>query len=424
MTPDAPVIVVGAGAVGLCAAFYLSKAGLDVRVVERNTVGAGASRGNAGWVCLSHSAPVPAPGVAWRAARSIGRPDSPLYLRPRLTPSFLAWLVRFQRSTTRSAFERGYAALARLSVPTFDRFAELADAGVDTTLRRPGLLHVFRSAAEARRYQRLQGRMSWAGYEVPDDLLVGASLAALEPALRGDVGAGVGVGYLVPGDGLVDPFTFTSSLAGILRKQSVCVDERTSVIGVRLDGASVTAVVTNRGDLPCSAVVVAAGSWSASLVAMLGGRLSLQSGKGYSFSVDLPTPPRHPMFLGDKNVAVSPIGGTTRIAGTMELSGNNRNLDWRRITAIAHASRDYLGRWYDTPDDLMSLIRDPWVAGRPMLPDGLPTIDRLPLTRNAFVSTGHGMLGITLAPASGSAVGEFVRTGERPAVLEPFRVDR
>lgn len=70
------------------------------------------------------------------------------------------------------------------------------------------------------------------------------------------------------------------------------------------------------------------------------------------------------MYLGDKNVAVSPLNGPTRIAGTMELSGNNRNLDRRRITAIAHASRDHLGRWYDTPDDLMSLIKDPWVAGR------------------------------------------------------------
>ena len=123
-------------------------------------------------------------------------------------------------------------------------------------------------------------------------------------------------------------------------------------------------------------------------------------------------------------MAVSPIDGTTRIAGTMELSGNNRDLDWRRITAIAHASRAYLGRWYDTPDDLMSLIRDPWVAGRPMLPDGLPAIDRLPATRNAYVSTGHGMLGITLAPASGSAIADFIHTGQRPEVLEPFRSDR
>jgi len=96
----------------------------------------------------------------------------------------------------------------------------------------------------------------------------------------------------------------------------------------------------------------------------------------------------------------------------------------RRIAAIANASRSYLGQWYDSPDDLISLIKDPWVAGRPMLPDGLPALDVLPSTGNAFVSTGHGMLGVTLAPVSGRAIADFVHTGRRPAILQPFRSDR
>jgi glycine/D-amino acid oxidase-like deaminating enzyme len=77
-------------------------------------------------------------------------------------------------------------------------------------------------------------------------------------------------------------------------------------------------------------------------------------------------------------------GGAARaaIAGpAVALSGNNNRLDWRRIVV-------------------------------------------LPGHTNAFVSTGHGMLGVTLGPASGRAVAEFVRTGRRPEVLEPFRFDR
>ena len=38
---------------------------------------------------------------------------------------------------------------------------------------------------------------------------------------------------------------------------------------------------------------------------------------------------------------------------------------------------------------LMALIHDPWVGGRPMLPDGLPVLDTVPTARNAFVATGH-----------------------------------
>jgi D-amino-acid dehydrogenase len=85
---------------------------------------------------------------------------------------------------------------------------------------------------------------------------------------------------------------------------------------------------------------------------------------------------------------------------------------------------EYLGRWFDEPDDLVSLIRDPWVGWRPFLPDGLPVIDRLPGHDNAFAATGHGMLGVTLGPATGHRLAEYVLTGRRPEALAPFRFDR
>ena len=146
----------------------------------------------------------------------------------------------------------------------------------------------------------------------------------------------------------------------------------------------------------------------------------LEAGKGYSFSVQLATPPRHPILLADKHVAVSPLPQATRIAGTMEFSGNNLRLDWRRIEAIALASRHYLGDWFGSPDQLMGLIRDPWVGGRPMLPDGLPLVDKVPGVGNAYVATGHGMLGVTLAPGTAAALTELMTTGTRPQVLAPF----
>jgi D-amino-acid dehydrogenase len=360
--------------------------------------------------------------VTWYAARSIGRPDSPLYLRPQPTLAFLRWLVMFQRACARTTFDRGYEAVARFARATFDRFAELADADVITTLTRPGLLHAFLSADKARDVLATQRAMAWTGYEVPGDLLTGAELAELDPAVGGKVAAG----YLVEGEGVVDPTAFVDSLAVRLRKDGVAISEHTGVRGFHRRNGQVAAVRTAEGDIDCSSVVIAAGMWSAGLLRELDSRLRLplQAGKGYSFSVELDPAPAHPMYLGDKHVAVSPIGGTTRVAGTMELSGNNRRLDWRRVVAIARASRDYLGHWYDSPDELMGLIHDPWVGGRPMLPDGLPVLDRVPATGNAYVATGHGMLGITLAPVTGSAMAEYVAEGRRPAGLEPFRADR
>ncbi|MGW0654550.1 NAD(P)/FAD-dependent oxidoreductase [Streptomyces umbrinus] len=417
---DHPVVVVGGGVVGLCTAYYLAVAGVPVEVVERRGLGSGVSRGNAGWVCLSHSTPVPAPGVVRYALRSLGRPDSPLYLRPLPDPAFVRWLWRFWRSSTPAAFRRGYAAIAELNQDTFDLFDGLREAGVDTTLTRPGMVHAFLSATEARHHLAVQREMADGRYPMPDDVTTGPQARLLDDALSSRVRAA----YLVEGEGVVDPEAFARALGEALAALGVKVHENAEATGFRSSGGRVTALRTAQGEIPCSAVVVAAGMRSPGLLRALGSPLPLQAGKGYSFSVDLDPAPRHTLYFGERKAVASPIGGTTRIGGTMELSGNNNRLDWRRIVAVALASRHYLGRWFDDPDDLVSLIRDPWVGGRPFLPDGLPVIDRVPGAENAFAATGHGMLGVTLGPVTGHRLAEYIRSGRKPEALEPFRFDR
>ncbi|MFG2343206.1 NAD(P)/FAD-dependent oxidoreductase [Streptomyces phaeochromogenes] len=417
---DHPVVVVGGGVVGLCTAYYLAVTGVPVEVVERRGLGSGVSRGNAGWVCLSHSTPVPAPGVVRYALRSLGRPDSPLYLRPLPDPAFVRWLWRFWRSSTPAAFRRGYAAIAELNQDTFDLFDGLREAGVDTTLTRPGMVHAFLSATEARHHLAVQREMADGRYPMPDDVTTGPEARLLDDALSSRVRAA----YLVEGEGVVDPEAFARALGEALATLGVKVHENAEATGFRSSGGRVTALRTAQGEIPCSAVVVAAGMRSPGLLRDLGSPLPLQAGKGYSFSVDLDPAPRHTLYFGERRAVASPIGGTTRIGGTMELSGNNNRLDWRRIVAVALASRHYLGRWFDDPDDLVSLIRDPWVGGRPFLPDGLPVIDRVPGHENAFAATGHGMLGVTLGPVTGWRLAQYIRTGRRPEALAPFRFDR
>ncbi|GHA34062.1 NAD(P)/FAD-dependent oxidoreductase [Streptomyces purpurascens] len=415
-----PVVVVGGGVVGLCTAYYLAAAGREVEVVERRQLGSGVSRGNAGWVCLSHSTPVPAPGVVRYALRSLGRPDSPLYLRPLPDPAFVRWLWRFWRSSTPAAFRRGYAAIAELNRDTFGLFDGMREAGVDTTLTRPGMVHAFLSPAEARHHLAIQREMADGHYPVPDDITTGAEARLLDEALSPAVRAA----YLVAGEGVVDPEAFARALGEALAAAGVKIHENAEITGFRSAGGRVTALRTADSELPCSAVVVAAGMRSPGLLRRLGHHLPLQAGKGYSFSVDLDPAPRHTLYFGERRAVASPIGGTTRIGGTMELSGNNNRLDWRRIVAVALASRHYLGRWFDDPDDLVGLIRDPWVGGRPFLPDGLPVIDRVPGHDNAFAATGHGMLGVTLGPVTGHRLAEYVVTGRRPEALVPFRFGR
>jgi D-amino-acid dehydrogenase len=415
-----PVLIVGGGVVGLCIAYYLADAGVRVEVVEGARVGSGASWGNAGWVCLSHSSPVSAPGAARYALKSMGRPDSPLYVRLMSDPSLVRWLWRFWRSSSPARFRRGYEAMVEFNRPTFELYEELASAGVETTLRRPGLVHAFLSVDAAKHHLDLQRVMANGHYDLPDAITEGPLAAAADRSLAPTVKAS----YTVEGEGVVDPDRLVGGLALAVSARGGKIHEQTEVIGFAPARGQISKVLTSTGEIVASAVVIAGGTASATLLKQLGYAVPLQAGKGYSFSVELDRVPEHALYLADKRVVTSPINGTTRLAGTMEFSGRNRELDWRRVVAIARASRHYLGRWFDSSDELMARIRDPWVGGRPMLPDGLPIVDQLPNHTNAYLATGHGMLGVTFGPATGKALSDYILCGRRPAPLVPFSFDR
>jgi D-amino-acid dehydrogenase len=110
----------------------------------------------------------------------------------------------------------------------------------------------------------------------------------------------------------------------------------------------------------------------------------------------------------------------------MEFSGDNLRLDTRRLKAMAKAGARYLSGWPTGvgADDRSGAIKDPWVGMRPMTPDGLPLVDEVPGLGGVFVNTGHAMLGVTLALPTGKALAEYISTGRKPAVLQPFTVSR
>jgi D-amino-acid dehydrogenase len=183
--------------------------------------------------------------------------------------------------------------------------------------------------------------------------------------------------------------------------------------------------VTDDGPRPVESVVLAGGATCGTLLRPLGVRLPLTAGKGYSFVRRLRTLPRRPIHLGDIKVAVTPFARGLRIAGTMELSGNNEVLRTSRARAIAHGTAQYFDGWHELePGGIGSGPEELWVGRRPLTPDGLPILDRADPYENLYVATGHSMLGVTLAPASGQAMADYVLSGTRPELLEPFRLRR
>ena len=407
------VVIVGAGAVGLCCAYFLQQAGREVTVLDAGPVGDGASWGNAGWVSPSLSAPIPGPAALRTALGSIGKPDSPLWLRPQADPNFALWGLSFLRHCTRASNERGLAATALLSRDAFRYYDQMRADGLAVNLERRGLLFIAHSEAELDTELAELRRLSGHGIAAEITRLSGTECRDRQPVIGPRVAGGIFVGT----DGHLDPRQLTAALAAVIISRGGAIRTGEAVRDFVVRGGQVVAVRAGDGEdeIPAGSVVIAAGALSVPVTRKLGARLPMTAGKGYSVSVGCPQLPEAPMYLVETRVGATPLAGRLRLAGTIEFSGLNSRLDQRRIASLVRAARSFFpaADWTDVGEE--------WTGMRPLCPDGLPVLDRVPGTGNAFLATGHSTLGITLAAVTGAHMAEFVRTGTPPPALRPFR---
>lgn len=411
---SARTLIVGGGVAGLCCAYYLSRADREVVVVESNRVGSGASFANGGWLCPAQAGPLPEPGLTLYGMRSLLDRDSALYFEPSYLPRLAPWLLRFRSYCNEADHARGTAAIAQLGRDVFGLIDEMSADGVEFELHKQGMVYAARNADDARAELRKLAPMRDYGYELPDDILTGEQLHALEPALSPAVNAG----FLISQHWHVKADTLTAGLTAVLRERGVEILEGAEVVELVQQGRRITEIRTAAGNLAADTVVLAAGSWTTSLARSVGVSLPMEPGKGYSFSVKPTVMPTHAVLLVDVHVGCTPFGDRLRIGGTMEFSGINSRLDRRRIQTIVAGARESFLPWQD-PE-----ITDEWAGMRPITADGLPVIDRAEAFENLYVATGYAMQGVTLAPTAGRALAELIITGRRPELLEPFRLDR
>jgi D-amino-acid dehydrogenase len=408
--PD--VLVVGGGAIGVCCALELARRGAAVTVLERGgDLAWGCSAGNAGLIVRSETTPLASPAALRDGLRWMWRPESPFGLRPRL--SLLPWLARF---TAASAPERSRAAgrvLAGLTAASAALHAELASAGLATGYSRSGSLSVYGDEAELEAARRAAAQA--ASHGVESQVVTGSELADFEPAVAGRPAGAL----FFPGDAHCDPLAFVQEVGRTAVEAGASVRTRVEVLGVRRRGPRVEGVATTAGDLTAGTVVLAAGAWTPLLARGAGLYVPVEAGKGYHVDLESgPADPRIPVWFHRLRVIATPLAGRLRIAGALELSGLDLRIDRRRLEAIrAAAARRLVGL---AGREALEV----WRGLRPCSPDGLPIIGAPESAPGLVVATGHGTLGLTLAPLTGRLVGELV-AGEAPSHdLAPLAPER
>ena len=335
-------------------------------------------------------------------------------LRPRLDPAFVRWLWEFRRSCSQPRFDAGVRALLALNERTLELFDAYRDAGVSFEMHTAGLVVAARTREGLDLYRAIFRRLRDLGYRGGAiDELDAAALVSLEPALDA---AHVVAGLHATVDRFVRPEQLTAGLAESLRRDGVEVRERCEVSGLaRRNGG--LALETTAGQEVADRVVVAAGLPTAPLLRRLGMRVPLVGARGYSVTVaGRGDPPRHALYLAEAKLGLSPFAGGVRIAGVFELGARKAEAPPGAGERLIAAARPYLGGWRPDAD----APAEAWAGLRPATPDGLPLIGALPGLDGVYLATGHGMLGVTLAPATAALLAPLVLEGRAAPELAPF----
>ena len=415
MSDSGQTVVLGGGIIGAMCAWFLSKSGHSVTIVDEGRFGAGCSHGNCGYVSPSHVLPLTAPGALARSLKMMFRRDSPFTIKPRFSPSLWKWLWNFARRCNEHDMLTAAQARYGLLSSSMELYLDLIESeNIDCEWEKRGLLFVFLSEQEFEEFEHAE-KLVHDQFGLRAKPYDGQTLTDLEPALK----SGLGGGWHYEDDCHLRPDKMMSGLRRLLESRGVSIIENLKVNGIRREGGKAVAMDSAGESIAGNTFVVATGALTPFLNSALGCKIPIQPGTGYSITMPRPERcPSIPMLLEHHRVGITPMQSAYRIGSTMEFAGYDKTLNRKRLDLLRRSAEVYLHEPYCEP------VEEEWFGWRPMTWDGKPFIDRSPIMNNVWVAAGHNMLGLSMAPATGKLVAELVG-GEAPHIdPKPFSLGR
>lgn len=413
------ITIIGGGVSGLFSAYYLQKAGCQVTIIEQGTFEDGCSFGNAGMIVPSHIVPLAQPGMIAKGLQWMLKSTSPFYVKPRLSWDLMRWGMLFWKHSTQEHVQRSIPVLRDISLLSKKLFQDLAASQeIDFGWHERGLLMLYKNADTEHEMAEEAHLANGAG--IVADILTAQQVQDLEPHVRVDVRGAV----YYPGDAHITPNLLIKNLVSHLKKRGVWIHENQEVIAFEKQGNKIMAVQTKNTNgersifkTETSELVIAAGAWSPILTEKLGISLPLQGGKGYSFMVkNIAQNIQVPAIMLEARATATPMGADLRFAGTLEVAGTDMTVNMNRVRGIVQG----INRYYPDMEVALPEKEKVWRGLRPCSPDGLPYIGKIKSFGNVTLATGHGMMGVSLGPATGKLVAEIILGDKTSMDIQDF----
>ncbi len=400
------VVVLGAGVVGVTTAYYLSERGHSVTVIERaGDVATGASGGNGGQLSYSFTDAMANPALLTKLFPIILGRNSAFRMQPPFNALPARWGWAFLRQCTSHSARSNTLAVLQTALRSSALLAELRKhVPLEFSFRKAGKLVLLNTPSEVKAAENICTVKQQHGCNVQVISLAQAS--AIEPALPHLNSRCIAAVYSED-DEVGDALAFTSQLSQwLITNHDVEFCFNTAVDRIGVENGKLIEVETNNGVFKPDAVVVCLGAWSNRFLKPLGVRTNIYPVRGYS--VTLP-PGNKPNTVSisdlDNKMVYSQLGDGIRIAGFADLIGFRTTRDSDRIRILLDTARNFAPNIANYDESFI----DEWGGFRPMTPNSRPIVGPT-TTEGLYLNTGHGMLGWTLACATGNDIAASVKT--------------
>jgi D-amino-acid dehydrogenase len=408
---QADVIVLGAGIVGVSAAYAARQRGLSVILIDRREPGSETSYGNAGILSSGSILPLNQPSL-WRALPNyIANRHAALRWNPAWAIRNADWLVRFLANAAPSRIRPRATALHGLIGASLKLHREwIVRAGAGQRIRETGWLKAWRSddVVAAKREQAFL-----AEYGIASQLLDRQAISALEP----DIVPVYKVGLLHTQTASVDsPGAVVKAYARMFAGSGGAI-RQSEIRAIAPDGKGWRVALAD-GGISARHVVVALGPWSADLLRPLGYRVPLAFERGYHREFK-PNPARslqRPIHDAEGSFLMTPMEHGIRVTSGVELTARDAPSSYAQLDQVVPLAHGVI--------EFGEAVGEPWRGARPTLPDSLPMIGPAPRHPGLWLAFGNQHIGFTTGPATGAAIAAMIEGAAPPFEVSAFSPSR
>ncbi len=416
------VAVIGAGVIGVNCALELQNLGYQVTLIDKDGIGLGCSKGNAGHFATEQVFPLAESSLIWQMPKLLLDPLGPVSLSAKHFVKAIPWFMQFFNNMRAKLRDKNTLALQALNKNAITHFKSvLKAANAEHLLTQNGSLLVFETD-NLRTVEAMHKHYKDAGIAVK--LLDRMQTIALEPNLHDNINYSL---FFTDVAHTINPLAISQTLADVAKSKGM-IFKQASVSKIAQSSNGVT-IKTDKEAFETDHCVVACGAWSKELLKGLNYHLPIEAERGYSYSLPVAENASaslsRPVASAERRFIITPMESTLRLAGTVEYAGLHTPPNYKRAEMLEDNAKFILKSLpsKDTVNGEQEAAES-WMGCRPSLPDSLPVICQAPNHDKVFFALGHQHLGLTQGAITGKLIGQLVSNQATEIDVRPFCISR